>query len=70
MTAHANALRTARASEAADIDEQLEQRLEIVRAAVEQGLSVRASADRDALRTELAFLRYRHPEDPMRRDGS
>lgn len=69
LSAHANALRTAHASEAADIDDQLEQGLEIVRAAVEQGLAARASTDRDALRRELTFLRYRHPEDPMRKDG-
>lgn len=61
LEAHAAAMETATAQSAAGIDMDLDEGLEIVRAAVEEGLSRRARDDHDALRTELEFLRLRHP---------
>jgi hypothetical protein len=60
---HAQASIGAPASELRTIDADLEQGLETVRAGVERALASSRSARRDALATELGFLRARHPSD-------
>lgn len=61
MLKHSQAVATARTDEIAGIDADLMTGLETVRTAVERALSISRSEKRDALRTELAFLEYRHP---------
>lgn len=60
---HAQASIGAPASELRAIDADLEEGLETVRAGVERALASTRSARRDALATELGFLRARHPTD-------
>ena len=60
---HAQASIGAPASELPGIDADLEKGLETVRADVERALASTRSARRDALATELGFLRARHPTD-------
>lgn len=61
MQKHAEAARIAEASELAAIDAELMQGIELVRQALEEALTVSRVDKREALRTELAFLEYRHP---------
>jgi hypothetical protein len=61
MLKHAEAARIAETSELAAIDAELMQGIERVRLAVEEALVVSRVDKREALRTELAFLEYRHP---------
>jgi hypothetical protein len=58
---HADASATAPANEMAAIDAELDEGLETIRAAVEEALAVESGQRRDALRTEIAFLKARHP---------
>lgn len=60
---HAQASIGAPASELHAIDADLEEGLETVRAGVERALASTRSARRDALATELGFLKARHPTD-------
>jgi uncharacterized protein YbaA (DUF1428 family) len=61
MSRHAEAARIAETSELAAIDAELMEGIERVRLAVEEALVVSRVDKREALRTELAFLEYRHP---------
>lgn len=61
MQKHAEAARIAETSELAAIDAELMQGIELVRQALEEALTVSRVDKREALRTELAFLEYRHP---------
>lgn len=61
MQKHAEAARIAETSELAAIDADLMEGIERVRLAVEEALVVSRVDKREALRTELAFLEYRHP---------
>lgn len=58
---HADASAAAPAGEMERIDADLDEGLEAVRAAVEEALAVESGQRRDALRTEIAFLKARHP---------
>jgi len=61
MLKHAEAARIAETSELAAIDAEMMEGIERVRLAVEEALVVSRVDKREALRTELAFLEYRHP---------
>lgn len=60
---HAEATVGAASSDLVRIDAELDEGLELVRAGVERALASVRSARRDALATELGFLRARHPTD-------
>lgn len=60
---HAEATVGAASSDLARIDAELDEGLELVRAGVERALASVRSARRDALATELGFLRARHPSE-------
>jgi hypothetical protein len=67
MRRHAEAAASAPADQLAAIDAELMTGIEGVRLAVDEALLVSANVKRDALRTQLAFLEMRHPQDPDRK---
>ena len=60
---HRRAMESSSPDEREAIDREVAEALEGVADALEQGWSMRARRDRDALRVDLGFIRMRHPSD-------